>query len=519
MNDIYNYHKFKDNIMKKCFILLVLLFASIQILEAAQDYNAVIKDYTQKGINKPYYAFYFIDGYVCNQCCITSVKLNIAKLNENLKDSIMNILVFQKENKMNKTIVYQIGLKEIIFDKNKIFERTFSDSSIDFPALMITNQSGEELYFHNNLRNNPFEIENVIKILHNESDCFLKLKEYKAIPLNEGDIPVNYIASHTIANDSVFVFLDPLVNMLQYYNYNNGEFVDYEMPPEEPKFYFYDSTRHNKAVWEMANQADFLFGFREVLRFNDECKTYKCKLVDNYITEKTDDGKENNALNQVDVVIKDRNGKYEIIRFDLPDMLIYISKLKPMNNKYIALLEARWDLFEANKSLFNKELPVFALFDENGKFERYLLKYKDIINEGDMISSEFLDFYSFSENGTLFLITKKYLKCIAVTESGISQVQPNQHLKNWFESKDTTIEFEDIISNNQNLICIFSNKIKKELTFEFYNEKGEYSHQITTKLYNFDYKLFLTFAIKNKTILLLTLDKEENWFINKFEFE
>jgi hypothetical protein len=170
-------------------------------------------------------------------------------------------------------------------------------------------------------------------------------------------------------------------------------------------------------------------------------------------------------------------------------------------------------------NLFYKELPIVALFDENGKFERYLLKYKDIINEGDMVSSEFLDFYSFSENGTLFLITKKYLKCIAVTESGISHVQPNQHLKNWFESKDTTIEFEDIISNNQNLICIFSNKIKKELTFEFYNEKGEYSHQITTKLYNFDYKLFLTFAIKNKTILLLTLDKEENWFINKFEFE
>jgi hypothetical protein len=354
MNDIYNYHKLKDNIMKKCFILLVLLFASIQILEAAQDYNAVIKDYTQKGINKPYYAFYFIDGYVCNQSCITSVKLNIAKLNENLKDSIMNILVFQKENKMNKTIVYQIGLKEIIFDKNKIFERTFSDSSIDFPALMITNQSGEELYFHNNLRNNPFEIENVIKILHNESDCFLKLKEYKAIPLNEGDIPVNYIASHTIANDSVFVFLDPLVNMLQYYNYNNGEFVDYEMPPEEPKFYFYDSTRHNKAVWEMANQADFLFGFREVLRFNDECKTYKCKLVDGYTTELNEDGKEKNTINQVDVVIKDKKGKYEIIRFDLPDNLIYISQLKLLINKYIALLEVRWDLYEANKSLLQR---------------------------------------------------------------------------------------------------------------------------------------------------------------------
>ncbi|HPO62984.1 MAG TPA: hypothetical protein PK762_07880 [Candidatus Kapabacteria bacterium] len=505
--------------MKKCFILLVLLIASLQILEAAPDYNSVIKDYAQKGINKQYYAFYFIDGYVCNQCCITSVKLNIPILNEKFKDSIINILVFQEENKMNKTIAYQVGSKNIFFDKNKIFESTFSDSTIDFPALMITNQSGEELYFHNNLRNNPFEIENVIKILHNKSDFFTKLKEYKAIPLNEGDIPINYMASRTIVNDSVFVFIDPLVNMLQYYNYNNGKFVDYEMPPEEPKFYFYDSTKHNKSVWEMANQADFLLSFREVLKFNDECKIYKCKLVDDYMTEKTDDGKENTALNQADAIVKDRNGKYEVLRFDLPDKYIYISKLKPMNKKYIALIEARWDLYEANKSFFNKELPIVALFDENGKFERYLLKYKDIIDDGDMISSEFLDFYTFSENGTLFLITKEYSKCIAVTESGIFYLKPNQHLKNWFESKDTTTEFEDIISNNQNLICIFSNKIKKELTFEFYNEKGEYSHKITTKLDNFDYKLFLTLAIRKKTILLLTLDKKENWFINKFEFE
>lgn len=505
--------------MKKCFILLVLLFVTLPILNAAPDYNTVIKNYAQKEINKQYYAFYFIDGHICNQCCITAVKLLIPKLNEKLKDSIINILVFQEENKMNKTIAYQIGLKDIIFDKNKTFESIFSDSNNDFPVLMITNRSGEELYFHNNIRNNSFEIENAIQKMHNKSENFTKLKDYKEILINEGDIPINYIACRTIVSDSVFVFLDPLVNMLQYYNYNNGEFVDYEMPPEEPKYYFFDSTKHNKEVWDLANQANVLLSFRDVLIFNDDCKIYKCKLVDGYITEKTEDGKVKNNLSQADVVIKDKNGKYEIIKFDLPDYYVYISKLKPMKNKYIALLEVRWDLYENNKSLFNKELPIVALFGEDGKFVRYLLKYKDIINEGDMVSGEFLDYSTSSENGTLFLVTKEYSKCIAVTENGFFQFKPNHYLKNWFESKDTTTEFKDIISNNQFLICIFSNKNSKELTFEFYNEKGEYSHQIITKLENAYYELLMEFAIRNQTIMLLTRDKKENWLINKYEFE
>src|SRR5690606_27983179 len=106
-------------------------------------------------------------------------------------------------------------------------------------------------FLQDKLNNNPINQNNILKELRKNNIHFLILKENSRILLKEGDFPVNTIFSQKTVNDSIFVFLDPMFNFLQFYNYNNGQFVKCEFIPENLKFYFFDSTKHNILIWRI----------------------------------------------------------------------------------------------------------------------------------------------------------------------------------------------------------------------------------------------------------------------------
>lgn len=505
--------------MKKFFCLLLMLIASSLLLESSQPIKLLIDKYSKEGLTSKYYAFYLIEENECTPCCINSVNLTINALNNSINDSIIQIGIFKSENKKNRTISMQIKSDKNYFNNEKYFYNYYDSSNFDFPTLLITNNKGDILFIQDKLNNNPINQNIILDELRVNNFHFISLKENIKIPLKEGDTPVNTVFSQRTVNDSIFVFLDPMFNYLQFYNYNNGKFVKYEFLPEDLKFLFYDSTKYNILIWRVADTMNAVFNFREIIKCSDNLKLYKCLILDGYSYEKLSNGRDDYVLHHSFAILKEENHTTNLIKISKPDSFISNVNFIQINKNFIALLDVDWSLPDTNKTIYTKELPILALYDSNFNFIKYLLRYKDLIREGDMLTNNFINFFTASENGSSYLLTKEYSKFISVSEDTAFLITPYKTLKNWIEDKDTSLFFEALLADKDKIVCLLSNSITNSLIFDIYDSSGRFINEINIVNQNLNYKQLTPLAIKDNTIILLIQDEEENWFINKYIFE
>lgn len=505
--------------MKKLILLLVFTLAANSFSASSLELNKIVKDYSTEKSNKQYYAFYLIDGNFCTSCCINSVNLANSLLSNTFKNSLSNIIVFAKENKRNKSIAMQINNKEVFFDSEKNFESYFNNQDFDFPYLIITNNSGNILFTQNKLNNNPIEKEKLLSILNKKECNYSSLKEFKKIPVTEGIYPVNTFYTPNIINDSIFVFIGPSFNKLQFYNYNNGNFAKYDSLPKYLAYSFYDSTKYDISLWKSLDSMNIALSIREIVKYTDNSKIFKCHILKGYSMGKRPDGSDEARLIFDDVIIRKENNNFKIFNINLQNELVIGVKLNQSMNNFISLLDINWYLYEKDKSLFTKELPIVALFDSDFNFIKYLLQYKDVMPKGDNISGECIDFFTFSENGTLYLLSKMYSNFTSVSEDKVFKIKPEKTLEQWFVNKTNKIDIVEIIANDDIVVCIFSNPENNSFIFNIYNKDGKFINEINVPKQNLKFNQISTLAISDNTIILLIQDEEENWFINKYIFE
>jgi hypothetical protein len=217
-----------------------------------------------------------------------------------------------------------------------------------------------------------------------------------------------------------------------------------------------------------------------------------------------------------DVIIRKENNNFKIFNINLQNELVIGVKLNQSMNNFISLLDINWYLYEKDKSLFTKELPIVALFDSDFNFIKYLLQYKDVMPKGDNISGECIDFFTFSENGTLYLLSKMYSNFTSVSEDKVFKIKPEKTLEQWFVNKTNKIDIVEIIANDDIVVCIFSNPENNSFIFNIYNKDGKFINEINVPKQNLKFNQISTLAISDNTIILLIQDEEENWFINKY---
>lgn len=505
--------------MKKIILLLVFVLTNNLFSANSLELNKIIKDYSTENSNTQFYAFYLIDGNVCSSCCINSVNLANSVLSSTFQNSLSNIIVFSKENKRNKSVAMQINNKEIYYDYGKNFESYFNNQDNDFPYLIISNSFGDILLTQNKLRTNPIEKDKTATLLNKKECNYSSLKEFKQIPIIEGAYPINAFFNPKIIDDSIFVFFDPTFNKLQFYNYNDGNFAKYDSIPKYLAYYFYDSTKYDKSFWKFADSMNFALSIREIIKYTDNSKIFKINILKGYKMGKRPDGSDEVLLELDNVILKEENNNFKIFDINFQNELVMGMRLKQSKNNFISYLNINWYLYEEDKSLFTKELPIVALLDSDCNFIKYLLQYKDLIREGDNISGECIDFFTFSENGTFYMGSKMYSNFTSVSEDKVFKIKAEKSLEQWFESKETKIDIVEIIANDDIVVCIFSNPENNSFIFNIYNNNGKFINEITVPNQNLKFNQVSTLAIKDNTIILLIQDEDENWAINKYKFE